>query len=699
MQLGIHGKFRLIPGQPGGLNSMSLAPKSHLNAYRVNAGQNQIIFGVAGSNVNVISGLTVNSGGTYTSKPTVTISGGGGTGGSATANMGANSVSITPGIVGSAVSPGIASVTGSGAVLSPVYGGVSISGVADVYLNPSATPAPSIGVSGGGGSGATYSLSYEVATLTFSQPGSTGQYTSAATLSVSPAGSGFVGGIRYGYATLTITAGVGQSNLFETAGSVPAITSNGPGSGLSITSTFAPRLFVSYGGSVDLYWHTANPAPTISQVAGWATGSGATYVAKFGIHELQVGNVGNSDYDDTVDLEVGGITIGTIGFDAGTGDLDPTTINISDPNYGYFGSGAVPAITLVPRGNGTGGAISVSKCRLKRIEASGGTGYTATDIDNFQDLGGRLTSTGLKNSSGSSALLDSSPFRLLVAERISTTITNGGSGFDFTDSLDWQGPGWVTLSNGDTAGSDAPAISSRKKISGVEITSPGTFTTSPTFTFSSPSSGTTPTLTLAAAKIISVSNTGRGSGYSATQTLVLTNLYKDSSLSQAATSSDFSVSGPWLASISVVTPGVGYAAGDVVQYGFGNGSVATLRVVSLNITGTGTGYSSAPTISFSGGGQTVSASATATIALVTASASALPLIIASDANPSAGDARKIAYAIADCFFNIFASGQAGVRVAATRSYSNPSTSLDRTVTYKFSFLVRKSGNYAVKNEP
>ena len=667
-----------------------LSPKAHLKAYRANAAQNQIIFGVSGSNSSVVSSVSVSSGGSYTSSPSVTLSGGGGDGAAATPVMGIGSVSITPQIISSPITTIVASSqTGSGAVFSPIYGGGDISSVGSVYINPSGSQ--TIGIQAPG-SGATYQTAYGISKITVTPASPSGTYSSAATVSATGSG-GFSGSATYSFKSLSASGG---SDLFETAGSVPSLAATiGAGSGFSASSQFRPILFESVSGNVDLFWHTSDPAPTVSQVAG-RTGTGSTFTLKFGIYQLQVDAAG-SGYDDTVDILAGGTAIATIAFDI-SGGLDITTISFFYTEYGYFSATNLPTITISPRGNGTGGSVSISRCKLKKIDASGGSGYTATDISAFQTTG-KLTTTNLKNGAGSPVNIDFSPFRLSVAQVYGVSLLSGGAGYSFSDSISWQNPSWVTLSSGVYESTDGPSLTTTKTVSGISITSAGSYTSLPAISVSNPSSGSAPSVTINSAVINSISNTSRGSGYSSSQSISVSGFFLDSDLSQAASSSNFIISGPWLSSISVTQPGSGYLVGDMVSFGQDSGTVATLKVVSMSIANGGLSYTSAPSVAFSGGGQITSASATATISLVTSSTSSFPSITISDANLTTGDARKIAQAIAECFFNIFNSGNAGTRVSAKRTYSAVASDLGRTVTYAFSFLAYKSGGYLIKNEP
>lgn len=673
----------------------------------MNAGSNQIIFGVSGSNVNSISSISVTNGGTYTGQPDVSVSGGGGSNALVSAVVGIKSVSFTQQIVPSAVSITVNSSQGSGAELLPIYGGPNFLVTGNLYFDPNASPSPSVGIQSSPGSGATYQMTYEVAKVTLAQGSPPGSYTSQPAVTTTPSGGFFelpLFEVTYGIASVTKTVGAGQSDLFNYTAGVPAlevVPSVGTGAVLGVT--YRPRLFRDAdGGAVsDLYWYTADPAPSVSQVNGWADGTGTAFLPKFGINELQLDNFGNSDYDDIVDILADGEIIGEISYDV-NGNLDSTTLTITQADYGYFSASAFPGspliITLQPRGNGTGGQISVSRCRLKAIEASSGVSYSAEDMDEFQDTG-RLTCTNLKNSGGSPAALDSDPVRMTVGQAYAVSVSSEGSGYGFYNNPAWTPTQWVSISSGAETNQSAPSLSSSKRLNGISISNGGSFTAPPTFSVTAPASGNAPTISLNSVRLISIANTARGSGYSSTPAITASEFYDDINLTSLVPISGFlSLTGPWLGGISVAQKGQNYLVGDVVNFGFGTGQVSSLEVASTIILNNGIGFTSAPSIGFSGGGQTVSAVATASIAAISASQTSFPLISISDANLSTGDARKMAYALTDYLFGVVNSGNSGIRVSATRAVGGITSNLERRVTYNFNFLVEKTGPYGVKDE-
>lgn len=695
---------------------MSFAPKDYLAAY--NTSGNTIVFGVPGSTSQAVTALNLTSGGTYTSVPTVTAtnSPASGVGFSATALMGINSVSITPQILNSPVSF-LLSGEGAGATFAAAYGAPDITGVIGRYINPAASPSISIGPSG---TGATYQIAYGLAKISVTPGSPHGTYTSEPTVTVGGSGGGAVE-LTYGF-TASHSAGIfGPIFASSCAPDVPEllIWNGGDGSGFAASTSYRPRMFSQASGP-GIYWHTADTPPTVSKNSSFSvTGTGASFVPKYAIGRQGTGiNVGvevvnaGSGYDTTVngpvhvEFRVGSPAVTVLHaqiFDDGAGSLQMNDFafteawsgttpgaeklgNIELDYVGYFDT--KPSIVLSNQGGGSGAVLNVNLMKLIRVENTSGSGYTSSDIQGFTQTG-KLQSTGLKEANGTPIAIDQY-FTLSHGEAISTSVTNEGTGYPWGAYLYWSGPNWSTISNGVSTPAAALAITSAKKIKTAVVSQPGSYTSIPSFSVTTPASGSAPTLSLASAQIASVSNTARGTGYSASPSLVASGFYEDINLTAPAT---LGVTGPWLSGINVVSAGTGYTGGDILSFGQGVGTT-TLKVVGFSLNSGGIGYLTTPTIGFSGGGQTVAAVATATLGnLVT---TALPSLTLSDINLTTGDARKVFFALAEAFYQIFSPGTFQ-RVSATRAISFNSN-LERQFTYTFSFNVKLENPHTLKSE-
>jgi FtsP/CotA-like multicopper oxidase with cupredoxin domain len=227
----------------------------------------------AGANV---TGLTLNAGGSgYSTAPTVTFSGGGGSGAAATAFLNMYVASVTMGNRGlgytSAPTVSFSGGGGSGATatanLTGAVATVTVTNRGSKYTSP-----PTVSFTGGGGSGATATATVQggqVRSVTVTYGGS--GYTSAPTVV-------FTGGGGSGAAaTAAITQVVGSvtvTNGGSNYTSAPAVAfTGGGGSGATATSTIlgtVSSLLLTNGGA----GYTS--APTVGFAGGGGTGAAAT---------------------------------------------------------------------------------------------------------------------------------------------------------------------------------------------------------------------------------------------------------------------------------------------------------------------------------------------------------------------------------------------------------------------------------------
>jgi hypothetical protein len=174
---------------------------------------------------------SINSGtNRYSSAPTVTISGGGGSGATAIARLGLSpsSFTITPGTQTYSVAPTV-TITG-GNVTATAQMGLTAASFTITSNTQRYSVAPTVTISGGGGTGATATAnltSGAVTSVTITNPGS--GYTSAPTIAFSGGTISTAGTVPTGTgnATRFIVTGVAITNISGNATSAPSITFSG----------------------------------------------------------------------------------------------------------------------------------------------------------------------------------------------------------------------------------------------------------------------------------------------------------------------------------------------------------------------------------------------------------------------------------------------------------------------------------------
>ena len=530
-----------------------------------------------------VAGITVTAAGSgYTSNPTVTFSGGGGSGAAATANRTGNTVtSIT--------------VTNAG------------SGY---------TSAPTVAITGGGGSAATATsaLSTGIITAVTLTSGGSG-YLAAPDVIITSTGSGINadiiaivedgsvtgfainnGGSSYVSGTTTIafnahsinstvaTSGTaGQFTCGKSAiavGDLVTITGTRAGTG-TITGYTSGNVYKvsAISGSVTSITVTAvgsgyTSAPTVTISGGGGTGATATATL-----------TGNT---------VTGITVTAVG----SGYTSNPTITIT----GGGGTGAT-ATTIAPLPAVTGFTLKTTDDIAIVTTAGTLTGLTYTvktnnyyetvillkDAVNLeQNIKGYLTRCLTSVTSGSYANYSVS----------SVDVTAGGSGYTSNPTVAFSGGG----------GSGAAATSVRGKVTGITVTAAGSgYTSDPTVTIGSDA---TATATRTGTTVTSITVTAAGSGYTNTPTVTISGGVGSGAKATAT------LTGNTVTGITVTDVGSGYTSNPTVTItgGVDNRARATAvrgTVTSITVTAAGSGYTSNPSVTFTGGGGT-GATATAT---------------------------------------------------------------------------------------
>ena len=523
-----------------------------------------------------VTGLVLGAGGSgYTSAPTVGFTGGGGSGAAAIAALTPSTVaSIAVGSGGSGYTAAPAVVltggAGSGAGATAVLTPTALAAIALTAPGSGYTSAPTVTITGGGGSGATASVTIAaggVSGLTLTAPGS--GYTSAPTVTF--AGGGGTGAA----ATCTLTA----------TGGVTAVA-------------------VSNGGA---YYERT---PTVALTGGGGSGATATaLLAATTLANLQVNNAGSGYNNRLAAVLTGGGGAGAAGLAVINGSGQITAVVPIALGSGYT---TAPTVTLAYTGTGSGGSGATVTANI-----SGGqvTSYTVTAAGS-----GYLPSpvVSITGGGGSGAQVE-----LACDGNIyGFYIINAGSGYTGTPS--------VTVTGGAGSGAALTAVLAYTTVASITVTAPGSgYTAAPAVTFTNGAILTSETPATAAATlgygVASVTVSVAGSGYTSAPTVGFTGGGGGSGAAATA-----SIAGVAITGFTLTAPGSGYTGVPTVALSGGGGSgaagVASLvgtTVASVTVAPSGSGYTAAPAVGFIGGGGS---GATATAALAATSVASLALM-------------------------------------------------------------------------
>jgi hypothetical protein len=544
-----------------------------------------------------ITSLTVSSSGTgYTSAPTVSFSGGAGSGGAATAVLATRAVSsIAVSAAGSGYTAAptvtLTGGSGTGGAAAAVLTATTLASIALTNAGTGYTSAPTVSFSGGGGSGATATvtiLAGGVTGLTLTNAG-TG-YTSAPTLSFS--GGGGSGATATAALTGTSVASASVSAGGSGYTSAPTVSvSGGAGASAAITAVLTATTLASITVTAAGTGYTS--APTVSITGGGGTGGTATAVLTGRtVASITVTNAGS-----------GYTTVPTISFSGGGGIGAAATVSLTGTTLASAtlvsaGSGytSVPTVSL-SGGGGSSGAVTAVLT---------GTGVaSATITSTGSGTLGDMPVAGFSGGGGSGAAAT-----VVVAGGIgSVTLVAGGSGYsDFFI---------VTVSGGGGSGAVVYGWATGGVILGFSIEVVGINYTS------------APTLDLSA---------GGGTGGSGTASLAggLTRFVIQSTFGPITTAPTVSFSGGGGSGAAggikihsgfpygyISNPGTGYASAPTPAFTGGSFTVPTYLttrpnaiISSITITSSGSGYTTLPAVSITAAGLT-SATATATLTATT----------------------------------------------------------------------------------
>ena len=602
--------------------------------------------GAAGTVVGLVSGVAIGAGGSgYTSAPSVSFVGGGGTGATGTASILGGSVigvNITNPGTGYTSAPSVVFTGGGFTTPATATSSLSITDVVMTSLGTGYVEPPNVVITDPTGAGATaYAhvdggrVSDVVVSAVAEGAGAAGTYGIIDSIQVLSGGTGYS---QVSTPTVTITGGGGTgatavANVL--GGRVTSISITNPGSG-----------------------YTSEPTVTIS--GGVVGNAGATAIAKLGVLITASGSGYTSA--PTVSFTGGGGS-GASGLATIVGGR-VTRVVVTDPGSGYS---TLPTVSFTPGftagtfatfsgGGGTGAAANVTVVggAVTRIDIiSSGTGYTSAPTITITGGGINATATASVLFGGVVAVNITNGGFGYTATPIVTVATGGGSGAKVEATIEGTvtggavtnpGVGYfdnptITIDRGDGGdGAEATAMVTAY-VRHIEVTDGGAYITTPRveiqtdfvsqvvmvaglgpyfpglgsgYDVANPPTvtlvggggfGATATANLDTVVFQNITITNGGSGYSG---IALVSFVDDGGTGSGATGT-VQLAGGQVVGITVTNRGTGYT-GPITVNIFGNGmnaaAVATTDTIvsSITVTNGGNGYTSNPTVFISGPG-------------------------------------------------------------------------------------------------
>ena len=408
----------------------------------------------------VLSGLTLtNPGSGFTSVPTISIIGGGGSGASGTATINGSVASLTVTDSGSgylsAPSVGFSGGGGSGAAATAIVSGGVVTGFTITNGGTGYTSNPTVALTGGAGSGAaaTATINDSVTGVALTNAGS--GYTSIPTVTLTGGGgsgasavatlSGAIGGVTVsggsGYQVAPTVSLVGGGGTYTSA----TATIAGPVSGYTVTSggsgySTAPSVVLTGGGYAVLATATASIAGPVSSIT--VTGAGSNYTST---PTVTVSAPGGSGTTATAFATITGVVSSFSLTAVGSGYTSAPTVILTSADG--VGSGAAATATIA------GGAVTGIT-----LSNSGGTNYDEAPIVTLTGGGGTgATATAVMHATVARITVTSGGSGYASAPTVSIT-GGGGAGATATSTIDGKVTG-IAVSTGGSGYASAPAVS------------------------------------------------------------------------------------------------------------------------------------------------------------------------------------------------------------------------------------------------
>ncbi len=566
-----------------------------------------------------LGSITVTSPGAGYTQPVVTITGGGGTGATATPTGSVDKVTLTNAGSGY-TNPVISFSGGGGSGASAVFMSGSLSGLTLTAPGSLYTSMPTISFTGGGGSLAAASAFGAVDAVTLSAGGSgynttavafTGGGGSGATATATGAVNAIAitngGGGYAAIPTLTLTGGGGNGATASATGGVDAVAITNAGSGYATMPTIA----FSGGGGLGA---AATATGSVNAIVLNSLGAGyhipvvtltgnATASVSGGVDSLTLGAPGSGYVSPVVTFTGGGGTGATATATVGAGGAI-TALALTSQGTGYT---SAPTVSITDSGGPGTGATASATINITAIAiTAAGSGYAAAPTVTITDSGG--TPSGLATAT---ATLNVS----------AVTVTAAGTGYTTAPS--------ATFSSGSATGTPTLLVNAI-----TVLTAGSGYTTAPGVTFSSGSAAAASTLT-----ILTLSLTAGGSGYTSAPAVSFTGG------GTGATATDTL----WVTSLVIMSPGSGYTSAPTVVFTGGGGSgaaaTATISALGIQLTNGGSGYTSAPLVTIAdtppGTGSGATAVATINVTSITltnpgSGYTSIPGVAVADTPPGAG---------------------------------------------------------------
>jgi hypothetical protein len=565
------------------------------------------------SNGRIISVNITNAGAGYTQAPVVTLNSNTGTGATATAVVtGGRLSAITVTAAGSGYQDVTVVLTSSG---------VNATAVADVafevtQINVGAPgsdflTAPTVSITGGGGSGATATASILRYLNSFIVTNAGQDFTQVPTVQITGGGgSGATGTVVLTTGNVrSITVPANANSFFTVA---PPVVIGGDGAGATATATLqtSGRIAAVGMGAAGAGYTSA---PTVSFTGGGGTGAIAfATVAGGAVTGITMVNKGTGYTSaPTVSITGGGgagatatatvesrvdfvtITAGGAGYTNATtgasitfngGNIAGTVVllnrSIAAVNVGAIGSNytSVPTVTIV--GDGINAAVTADmRFRVAAITVTNrGSGYKTVPT---------VTVTGDGTGATATAVLDNG---ILTG----ITITNGGSGYTAAPNM--------ILSAGGPPEEQAVVTASVAggAVTGASIVTPGRrYASAPTVTIATFTAAGAATGNFASGTVVAINVTNPGRGYKGVPVIELVSLTGTGATAVAVLDAqgridhiDVTAAGSNYATaptVNIIVPNAAIRArGDVVVNALGH-------VTGVNVTAAGSGYSTIPT--------------------------------------------------------------------------------------------------------
>jgi filamentous hemagglutinin family protein len=452
----------------------------------------------------VVSSFSVISGGSYAAVPDVTLSGGGGSGASATANMGIRIAPATVDNGGTGYTTATVSLVGGGGSGATATATLTAGAVTAITITSSGsgyTDVPEI-VIDGDGTGAAATLAANPLTLVavnLLSPG-TG-YTSAPTVAVpggavlaaatsatraggggsytaSPVVTLYGGGIQLGSArALLDEATVSSSGTSGVVSVVPQIIGSGYTSAPTVTITdplgigsgATATAFINLKGQLTPFDVSAlgdgyTAPPTVTLTGGVGSGAVARAEVSGYVKQSSVTLVGGTGYTSTPTVTIsGGNGFGATATATVDGGGVVTAITITDPGYGYT---AAPVITI-SGGGGTGASatVKIGQGVTGLYIVDSGSGYTSAPTVTLSGGGGSGAVATFNPSAGffpAGSPVGLSPIR----------VTASGSGYTTAPEVSLSG-GEIAVAQARAIFDNVPTSATFGQVRGYEITDPG----------------------------------------------------------------------------------------------------------------------------------------------------------------------------------------------------------------------------------